>query len=255
MSGTRQNERLRVEVRPYLRCGLELLESLRPGSVGLVLSDLPSGETNAPFDRVPDLERFWCAAWSALRPHGNVVVMASSLRFANHLVMSQPKAFRYELVWRKTKKTGFLNAAQRPLRQHEFVLVFWRAGRGTYNPQMLETSVPISSVKGGYASHKGKNYDRYVSARSRAGATDRYPASVLDFSSVPSRSKDRRHHQQKPVELLRYLVQTYSDAGDLVVDPFAGSGSTGVAAIESERQFLGCDINPAFAMPEMTKDP
>lgn len=247
---------------PRLGCGLAGLESLGPGSVGLVLSDLPSGETSAPHDVVPDLARFWAATWAALRPGGNAVLMASSIRFAARLIESETARFRYDLVWSKSVATGFLNAAQRPLRSHEFVLVFWREReRGTYHPQMRETGVPISAnTRGALApgalaaprrEYAGTNYGRGTSGtRSRAGATTRFPTSTLSFGSVPSRSKQRRHHQQKPVPLLRYLVETYSDPGELVVDPFAGSASTGAACRDAGRTWIGWDTNPDHGVPE-----
>jgi hypothetical protein len=136
---------------PMLGDGIDGLVSMSRGSAALVLSDLPSGETAAKFDRAPDFARFWPAVWEALSPTGCAVLMASSLRFAAAVVASQPKAFRYDMVWEKTLATGHLNAANRPLRAHEFVLVFARTGTTVFNPQYLETGVPISSVGAGVA--------------------------------------------------------------------------------------------------------
>jgi site-specific DNA-methyltransferase (adenine-specific) len=258
----------------HLGCGLTGLGTLEPTSVGLVLSDLPSGETRAPFDSkilAPDLPIFWARAWRCLKPRGNVVLIASSLPFAAELIASQGEQYRYDLVWSKTIKTGFLNSKHRPLRSHEFILVFSR-GAGTYNVQMQQSSVPVSSNgdKGSLGSENygsgrfkpinpnsgrgssGENYDTSGSAsggtkgKSRVGATDRFPSSVLHFGSLGVRHKDRRHPQQKPEALLRYLVRTYSKPGELVVDPLAGSGSTGVAALAEGRSFKGWDSDPRF---------
>src|ERR1700677_100368 len=254
-----------------LGCGLTGLRDLSPWSVGLVLTDLPSGETRAPFDvklRDPGYNIFWARAWRSLKPKGNVVLIASSLTFAAELIASQREQYRYDLIWSKSIKTGFLNSKHRPLRSHEFVLVFSRE-RATYNVQMLGGQIPVSGngdkgSKGSenygsgkfkpihFSSGRGSSSENYDPSgtgsrgKSRAGATDRFPSSVLHFNSLGVRHKDRRHPQQKPVELLRYLVRTYSNVGDLVVDPFAGSGSTGVAAEAEGRRFTGWDSDPRF---------
>lgn len=223
--------------------GLEGLRSLVPGSAGLVLSDIPSGETRAQFDRRPPLPKFWGAVWGALRGNGTAVLMASHIQFAAALIASQPDAFRYDMVWTKSIAGGFLNARHRPLRAHEFVLVFSRS-QGTYNPQMRQGLEPVHSNAGRGSS--GENYGPSGGGRSRAGATDRFPWSVLAFKSVGTRDPIRRHPQQKPVDILRWLVRTYSNPSDLVVDPFAGSGASGVAAEAERRRYLGWDSDPRF---------
>jgi hypothetical protein len=223
--------------------GLDGLRSMRSGSVGLVLSDLPSGQTRAATDLAPRLEEFWPEAWRVLRPDGSAVLMASSFAFAARLVASQPKAFRYDLIWHKTLGGGFLNAKKRPLRAHEFVLVFSRT-LGTYHPQMRVGLRPVNPNAGRRSS--GENYGAAGGGQSRAGATDRYPWSVLSFPSLGTTDKRRVHHQQKPVELLRWCVRSYSEPGELVVDPYAGSGSTGAAAAAEGRSFFWVGHRPPF---------
>jgi site-specific DNA-methyltransferase (adenine-specific) len=235
---------------PTLGDGLAGLESLEPGSVSLVLSDLPSGETAAKFDVQPDFERFWPAVWRVLKPTGCAVLFASSIRFASTVIASQPKAFRYDLVWEKSLATGFLNAPKRPLRAHEFVLVFSQ-GAATYNPQFLDTGVPIGTNGKGSHSSGSENYGSIPSASpapTRTGKTDRFPRSVLRFGSVGTNSA-RRHPQQKPHDLLRNLVRQYSNRGDLVVDPYAGSGSSIEAARAEGRLAMGWDSSPRFGVP------
>lgn len=232
--------------------GLTGLLSLPAGSVGLVLSDLPSGETQAPYDRPPELDAMWPAVWHALRPDGIAVLMASNLRFAAALLASQERRFRYDLVWHKSIAVGFLNARHRPLKAHEHVLVFSRKV-GTYHPQRSTGHGPIHT-NGGRGALGSVNYGtgQAVDARgwplgkSRAGATDRWPRSVLAFGSVGIRDRARKHPQQKPEDLLRWCVRTYSRPGDLVADPYAGSGSTGVAARAEGRAFRGWDVNARY---------
>lgn len=227
--------------------GLAGLASLEPGSVDLVLSDLPSGETAAGFDVAPDPEALWPAVWHALKPNGIALFMASSIRFAASLITSQPKAFRYDLIWEKSIATGFLNSKHRPLRSHEFVLVFWRSGDVAWNVQMLETGVPIQR-NGSRGDRGSENYGNEGRGKgmSRFGKTDRYPRSVLKFRSVHVRDPHRVHPQQKPCDLGTYLVRTYSNPGDLVVDPFAGSGAFLQSAMAVGRRAIGWDSSPRF---------
>ncbi len=232
--------------------GEEGLLSLPAGSVALVLSDLPSGETAAEFDRKPEWDRFWSAVWHALKPNGQAVLMASSLKFAAELLYSQRKYYRYELIWEKPLAVGFLNAKKAPLRAHEHILVFSRRP-GTYNPQMLigfdpingnsrplkpRSTIQITESYGNSRSHGGQ---------SRKGATDRYPRSVLHDEGIPTSGKQKRAHpQQKSQALLRRLVRQYSNLGDLVADPRAGSGSTGAAAESEGRPYRCWDSSPRF---------
>lgn len=234
-----------------LGCGIAGMLALDPGSAHLVLVDLPSGETSAEFDAPLDLPRFWSAAWHALAEDGQAVCIASSIRFAASVIASQAAHFRYDLVWEKSLAVGFLSAKHRPLRAHEFVLLFSRKP-GTYNPVMLDGFVPISrnnrdvlprSTQKTTESYGGSKAKRGLA---RAGATDRFPRSVLHFGSVPTTSSARTHPHQKPEALLVYLVRQYSNPGDLIVDPCAGSGSAGLAAISQGRRFLGWDVSPRF---------
>jgi len=228
--------------RTTLADGIGGMGALDKGSVDLVLCDLPSGETKAPFDKRVPLPNFWDAVWHCLKPAGNCVLMASSMTFACELRMSSPH-FRYDLIWHKSVATGFLNAEGRPLRAHEFVLVFSRK-LGTYNPQMMQGASPIHAAR--RLAH-GVNYGPQTAATdSRSGAADRFPTSVLEFPSVGTSSRDRTHPQQKPIELLRWLICTYSNPGELVVDATVGSGSTGSAARVVGRRYLCWDSSEEF---------
>lgn len=234
-----------VSARVLLGDGIEGLNSLAPHSVSLLLSDLPSGQTRASFDKAPDFTRLWPAIWRCLEPGGACVLMASSLLFAMEVIQSQRSAFRYDWIWHKSLGTGHLNARKRPLRAHEFVLVFSERAEHAYAPQLWTSD--RRPIQPNQRTSHSENYDGHTRVtHSRAGATNRYPISVLPFGSVGTSSPDRRHPQQKPVDLLRYLVRTYAREGGLVVDPYAGSGSAGVAAEREGRCFLGWDSDPRF---------
>lgn len=224
--------------------GIAGMLALDPGCASLVLSDLPSGETRAEFDEKPELQAMWRAVWGALKPSGVAVFMASSLRFAAELFDSQSSFFRHELIWHKSLATGHLNASRAPLRAHEFVLVFCRRAP-VYNPQLSHGHRPINAI--GRSSRSGENWGPMTATSARGGATTRYPRTVLGFASVGTSSRKRTHPQQKPTELLQMLVRQYSNPGDLVLDPYAGSGSTLAAAIAEGRRAMGWDISPRFA--------
>ncbi len=215
------------------------MRDLPAESVGLILADLPSGMTQAPFDIPLTLPEFWAAAYHCLAPLGNIVLMASHFKYAAEVVAFNPTDFRYELIWEKSLASGFLNAKRRPLNAHEFILVF---GHGVYVPQLQPSGSPIHKAR---RTKSSQNYGAQTTPTdSRAGATDRYPVSVLPFASVGTSSKQRRHPQQKPLELLQWLVRSYSHCDTLVVDPCAGSGSTGEAAEAESRYFIGWEIQP-----------
>lgn len=227
--------------------GISGLESIEPSSAALVFSDLPSGETQAEFDVAPELEALWPATWKALCPAGWALFMCASLRFAMRVVESQARHFRHDLIWSKSLATGHLNAKRAPLRAHEYILAFNRKGTSTYNPQMLQGASPIHAAR--RLGH-GENYRPQTRVtESRAGATDRFPTSVLEFASVGTSSKVRTHPQQKPVPLLQWMVRTYTNPGDLIVDPYAGSGSMGIAAKIDGRSFIGFDSSSRFGTP------
>ena len=222
-------------------CGLAGMRSLKAGSVDLVFCDLPSGDTRASFDVPIDLAEFWAAAWPALSPSGAVVLMASSFSFACDVRASQRRWLRYDLVWEKTRATGHLNAKRQPMRCHEHLLVFYRR-QPAYESQKTQGHEPMHTARG---SGRSVNYGQQTNdVADRGGSTERHPRSVLKFAPVPNVGNARRHPQQKPLPLLDWVIRSYTRAGDLVVDPCAGSGSAGVAARAAGRDFIGWDIDP-----------
>ncbi len=222
----------------YLGDCLEVMASMEAGSVDLILADLPYGTTRNKWDKIIPLEFLWEAYWNVLKPDGAIVLTAAQ-PFASMLVASSPKCFRYDLIWRKNKASGFLNAKRMPLRGHEHILVFY-VKPPTYNPQKTVGHKP------GNAATRTKQSDNYgaAAASSYGGQTDRYPVSVLDFPVVNNDDPARIHATQKPVDLMAYLIRTYSNPGDLVLDNTMGSGTTGVAAMREGRSFIGIEADP-----------
>jgi site-specific DNA-methyltransferase (adenine-specific) len=212
----------------------EIMQTIEAGSVALILTDPPYNTTACDFDKVPmDFERFWSCAKRVLKPNGAVVSTASQ-PFTTDLINSNRKWFRYCWVWVKSP-TGFLNAKNMPMKSIEDVCVFYERGK-IYNPQGL---LKINLVKSNHETKKIKS-DKGVAAHN-GGRLDgnyyqefcNYPDQLLYFAA-----EHGEHPTQKPVELFSYLIRTYTNTNALVLDPFAGSGTTGVAAHNTNRQFI-----------------
>lgn len=219
-----------------------ILPNLPDRSVDLLLTDPPYGTTNLSFDKLKvDWKEFWAQARRVCKPSAPMVLFASG-KFVPELLNSNLKEFRYELIWEKNLAVGFLDANRRPLRAHEQMLIFTQTFRGsTYNPQMTEGK-PYTKKKGGHTcSHYGKPSGKVKDVR-YSGL--RYPRSVLRYSNATGGKS--MHPTAKPLELLLWLVQTYSNRGDLVVDPFFGSGTTLAAAALTNRRGIGCEISEEY---------
>ncbi len=221
-----------------LYCGdcLEIMPGLGAGSIDLICADLPYGVTACAWDRIIPFDRLWKEYERILKPTGSAVLTASQ-PFTTRLINSKPEWFRYELIWRKNTVTGFLNAKHQPLRNHENVIVFSPANTKhmTYHPQGL---VPVHRVRKNPSS---RIYNK-VAAGTRVVHYEHYPRSVLEFPSETA----RKHPTQKPVALMAYLILTFSDPGDLVLDNTMGVGSTGVSALQVGRRFVGIELEEEF---------
>ena len=224
---------------------MEAMSRMPEGKVNLVLCDPPYGTTMMGWDEPLGFAALWEAYRRVLHPKGCVVLFGSQ-PFTSALVMSNPDWFKHELVWDKNKcgSPGLANV--RPMKTHENILVF-APGRTTYNPQM-EKGEPYSrntSKEGGYV---GRENNHKYGMKPRSGFTNegtRYPKSVLRISRDFS-AQQQVHPTQKPVPLLEWLVRTYSNEGDLVLDNCMGSGSTGVAAIQAGRNFVGMETEEKY---------
>ena len=220
---------------------LEVMQYIPDKSVDLVLCDLPYGTTQNKWDSVLPLADLWSEYRRIAKPSAAIVLTAAQ-PFTSALVMSNTGAFKYQWVWNKSKVTGVLNAKKQPLRNHEDVLVFYQQ-QPTYNPQGLEAC----SKRADTGVSKGKSSGNYGKITETADGTYEqtatgYPRSVLEIASEGKTV----HPTQKPVALMEYLVKTYTNEGDTVLDNTMGSGTTGVAAANTGRKFIGIERDPAY---------
>ena len=227
----------------YLKQGdcLELMKDIPDGSIDMILADLPFGTTRNQWDKIIPFDLLWSEYNRIIKDNG-AIVLFSQLPFTAKLVMSNQRFFRYEWIWQKTKCSGFMNAKKMPLKQHENILVFYKK-LPTYNPQGIKKGVSIKTGR----SRKGnsRNYGKtgcgnpdYIQTVSN------YPKDILCFSN-PS-NKRHLHPNQKPVDLLEYLVKTYTNPGDVVLDNCMGSGSTCVAAVNTNRHYIGFELDEQY---------
>lgn len=217
---------------------LELMSGIEDGSVDLILSDLPYGVLNksnpsAKWDSVLPFDELWSHYERIIKPNGAIVLFSQGL-FTDRLCLSNEKMFRYRLVWKKGDGvTGFLNANRMPMRNHEDICVFYKK-LPTYNPQMEND---------GRKHHKGGNsgssncYGKFTSVK-KSYDYGTFPRSVIN---IPKVYNTKHHPTEKPLGLLGYLIRTYTNEGDLVLDNTMGSGSTCVAVIREGRRYIGIE--------------
>ncbi len=212
------------------------MQSIASNSVDMALIDPPYGTTQCKWDCDIDLLAMWKELHRIVKIDGAICVFGAE-PFSSHLRMSNIKNFKYDFVWEKSKATGFLNAKRQPLRAHEFVSVFYRK-QCTYNPQMTQGAAYDKGVR-----KQQTNDDVYGGFEQVQVKSDglRYPRSVQYFKTAES--EGGYHKTQKPVALLEYLIKTYSNESEVVLDCFMGSGSTGVAALNTNRKFMGIELD------------
>ncbi len=216
---------------------LERMSEIPDGSVDMVLCDLPYGTTACKWDSVIPFESLW-EHYRRMCKKNAAIVLTASQPFTSALVMSNTEMFKYELIWEKTKSTGFLDCSYRPMRSHENILVFY-SSKPTYNPQKTQGDPWIrgkvkrpKSCWGEQAEHYGENPSGL-----------RYPRSVM---LIPNPNNKSVHPTQKPVALMEYLIRTYTNEGDTVLDNTMGSGTTGAACVNTGRKFIGIERDESY---------
>ena len=222
---------------------LETMQGIETGSIDLLLQDTPFGCTQNDWDIKPNFPVMW-QEWERIIKDNGAMIFFGTQPFASELILSRSGFFRYDLIWYKALGTGFLNANKMPMRNHEHILVFYKQ-LPTYNPQM-----GVGLRKKGNRKHNrnGTNYGRFATEGTSNYFDDegkRFPQSVIDFSNG-DRTSENDHPTQKPLDLMRYLVRTYSNENDLVFDGYSGSGTTAAACIKEKRRFVGSELSKEY---------
>jgi site-specific DNA-methyltransferase (adenine-specific) len=219
-----------------ITCGdcLEVMQGIPDKSVDMVLCDLPYGVTSRnKWDIIIPMELLWN---QYLRVCQGAIVLTAIQPFTSVVVCSNLAMFKYQWIWKKQTPTGFLNAKKQPLRTHEDVLVFY-SYQPTYNPQMW-TGKPYRIA--GHVETQSKNYGKHV-IPSAVNNGKRFPVSVLNIDTEANRKGNKLHPTQKPVALFEYLIRTYTNEGDTVLDSCIGSGTTAIACINTGRNYIGIE--------------
>lgn len=216
-------------------CLLEM-QNIADKSIDMILCDLPYGTTKCKWDIIIPLDKLWDSYNRIIKDNGSIILTATQ-PFGSLLINSNLKMFRYEWIWNKVTARGHLVAKKRPMSQHENILVFYK-NAPTYNPQMIDrpkdkienrrtTEYKRTEIMGGNTTKSPKNitYDKW------------FPKTILTYSNANSSNKSI-HPTQKPTELFEYLIKTYTNKGDLVLDNCSGSGTTGVACQNTDRNYI-----------------
>jgi site-specific DNA-methyltransferase (adenine-specific) len=211
------------------------------GSIDMILSDIPYGMTKNSWDSPLPLDELWGEYKRVIKKNGAICLTAQT-PYDKILGCSNLKMLRYEWIWEKTSPTGFLNAKLAPLKVHENILVFY-GKLPIYHPQMTQGHLPVHSYTKRGSDGIGTNYGATKTV-SGGGSTSRYPRSVLLFPT--DKQKSSLHPQQKPVALFEYLIRTYTDESDVVLDSCMGSGTTAVACINTGRRYIGFEKEEIF---------
>jgi site-specific DNA-methyltransferase (adenine-specific)/modification methylase len=220
---------------------LDYMNQIPDACVDMILCDLPYGMTQNQWDCYIPLDRLWEQYNRIIKPNGAIVLTSNGV-FTAKLILSQPKMYKYKWVWEKSKPTNFLNAKKQPLRKHEDVCVFYKK-QPKYHPQMIpgepyDKGIRKNQLCGNYGDFEPVHV---------ASEGERYPTDIIYVKTAESEGAVL-HPTQKPIELGRYMIRTYTDPGDLVLDNTFGSGSFLVAALTEGRNFIGIEKNENVAL-------
>lgn len=213
---------------------LELMKTIPDRSIAMVLCDLPYGITRNSWDCCLDLNKLFMQYHRIIKKNG-VIALFSQPPFSAELIMANKKNFRYEWIWEKSQGTGHLNANRTPMKKHENILIFY-SKLPTYNPQFMNGK-PYISTQSTHSSNYGKQKNNITTVNNGK----RYPTDILKFTSEKG-----LHPTQKPVSLLAYLIKTYTNESETILDNCMGSGSTGVACLNTNRDFIGIELDETY---------
>lgn len=227
---------------------LDLMSRIYDKSVDMIFCDLPYGTTRNAWDSILSLDILWAHYERVIKDNGAIVLTAAA-PFDKVLGVSNLALFRYQWIWNKNKSTGHLNARKMPLRAHELVLVFYKKPP-EYNPQMTDGHKPKNRVNLRDLSEAEltnlRNYGPAKRIATPGGTTVRYPRDVLNIPVHNNDCLDKWHPTQKPVELAEYMIRTYTTEGAVILDNCMGSGSTGIAALNTNRGFIGIELDKGY---------
>jgi site-specific DNA-methyltransferase (adenine-specific) len=218
---------------------IDVMRSWPDGCVNAIITDPPYGITANQWDNVPNLDAFWREAWRVCR---GPVVMTASQPFTSEVVMSQRDAFKHEWIWQKNRGSNFANTVREPFKEHESVLVFAKS-KWTYNP-IRQSRSGSGAERAKYSvdvNTKTSNYGGFKDQERKEFTEDRVPSSVQRFNTETG-----LHPTQKPQKLFEYLIQTYTNEGDVVCDPFGGSGTTAAAAKNTGRRYVSIEAKADY---------
>ncbi len=230
-------------------CLIEM-SKIPDNSVDLILCDLPYGVTRCKWDKIIDFEKLWCHYRRIIKKPSGTIILFAQQPFTTKVISSNDKWFKYNIIWKKNNVTGFMNAKHRPLKTTEDICVFSCGNaanncknRMTYNPQGL---IEINKKVKSYPSELGKMLSagnkKRTEIKEYTKTHTNYPTDIIEFDI----ENDTKHETQKPVKLLEYLVKTYSNENDVVLDNTMGSGTTGIACVNTNRKFIGIEMNEEF---------
>jgi len=216
------------------------MKNIPTGSVDMVLSDLPYACLDCTWDKPIDLTAWWEQINRIIKDNG-AVVLTANMKFAIELINSNRKYFRYDLIWQKTSPVGFVNCNRMPMRDHELILVFYKR-LPIYNPQGIIVADNPKSMRKSFA---GKDYAYRARSLSNAYIQKykNYPRSVITFANTNNKTI---HPTQKPLEMFKYLINTYTNPGAVILDTCMGSGTTAAAALETGRFFIGFETDERY---------
>lgn len=222
---------------------LEGMKNLPNNSVDLILCDLPYNMTSISWDCLIPFDKLWDQYKRIIKPTGNIVLFSAGM-FTYQLIQSNIKDFRYKLIWKKNVPTGMASAKYRPMKYYEEICIFGNS-KATYNPIMKER-VGVGKACYNYDHYCGdNNHLQFDKQKRRYDPNWVQPSDVLEFNVVPNRN-GKLHPTQKPTDLLEYLIKTYSNECDVVLDNCMGSGSTAIAALNTNRNFIGYELSEEY---------
>lgn len=221
---------------------LEIMDILIKNKVKVdcIICDLPYGTTQSEWDKIIPFDEMWSRVNKITHVRSNIVLFGSE-PFSSRLRMSNINNYKYDIIWDKGRGKDPMNARNRPMKRHENISIFYKK-KGTYNPQMIKLDKP--DVRKNNKVTKSSLWNKNGDIVLNKVYTERYPTSILVCAN--NNHKDRVHPSQKPIDLLEWLIKTYSNENDLILDFTMGSGSTGVACMNTNRKFIGIEIDEKY---------